>query len=422
METIEGFYVAPNGKKKRGKITVNKGIISRIGKATGKADVVFSDDCLIFPGFIDAHVHAREDRTKKWNYKEDFRSAGLAAINGGVTAFMEMPNTPEPTVTKQQVLSRRVLAKKSGVPVVLCAGMTSKSTPIPGVLNYKAFMTKSIGDLFVASAKDFERQVHAYKKFQLHIHCENHEIIERDQKRPAIAEIASVKQVLLVAKKERARIHICHLSTKESVMEIEKSKRQGVRISSEVTPHHLFFDDNNRNKFLRSNFLKMNPPLRTSADRKALLLAFKDGRIDILATDHAPHTIDEKNETNPSGVPELDTFGPFVCWLIKEQKVSLKRIADSCSKLPANLLSLNQGEIKKGMDASFTVLNFNKKTSVAKGMLKTKCAWSPFEGVVFPGSVETTIVKGSIFLVGNKHKISRFVPAKLGKRSFAHKN
>ncbi|TAL55595.1 MAG: amidohydrolase [Nanoarchaeota archaeon] len=389
MTTIEGYYVNEKGKKKYGSITFNnKGKITDISSKRKKPAIIFPKDCVIFPGFVDIHVHAREDRTKEWNYKEDFRTAGLAAINGGITAFMEMPNTPEPVLNASQVKSRQLLARKSKVPVIIACGINKNSRPVLGVNNYKAYLTKSVGDLFFENTKDFAKQLQKYSNYRVHVHCEDHKIIEWDPlERPAKAEVKAIREVAKLAKK--AKVHICHVSTAAGAKLAKKAK-----LSFEVTPHHLYFTHEDMKK---DPLLKMNPPLRTKKDRNALLKLFKAGKIDVLATDHAPHTLDEKQSANPSGVPELDTYGPFVAWLIRNQKVPLKVIAHACSTAPSKLLGLNQGAIKKGMDASFTVLNLKRPITITKKMLKTKCGWSPFEDVTFPGRVEATIVRGKVY-------------------------
>ncbi|MEK6967536.1 MAG: dihydroorotase [Nanoarchaeota archaeon] len=391
---IKGIYVDEKGRKKKGRISFDKkGIITKVDSKKGRADIAFSDDCLIFPGFVDMHVHSREDRTKEWNYKEDFKTAGEAAVNGGITAFMEMPNTPEPVLKAAQVNSRQLLAKKSKVPVVIACGINNDSRPVKGVSNYKAYLTKSVGDLYFESTKDFENQIELYKDLQIHVHCEDHKIIEWDPlSRPASAEIKAVREIVRMAKKHKVKLHICHVSTSSAAKMIVSSRKYG--LTSEVTPHHLYFTANDKKK---DPLLKMNPPLRPKKDRDALLKLFKSGKIDALATDHAPHTLEEKESANPSGVPELDTYGPFVAWLIKDKKVSLKRIVDACAKKPSQMLKLNQGIIKKDYAASFTVLNFGKPITITKEMLRTKCGWSPFEDIIFPGRVEATIVKGKVY-------------------------
>ena len=388
---IEGFYVTEKGVKKYGRISFNKkGIITDITSKKGRSDIKFSKYSLIFPGFVDIHVHAREDRTKEWNYKEDFKTAGEAAVNGGVTAFMEMPNTPEPVLKSEHVKSRQSLARKSKVPVVIACGINKNSRPVPGVNNYKVYLTKSVGDLYFEDTKDFARQLPLYRNYRVHVHCEDHKIIEWDPlERPAKAEVKAIREVAKLAKKHKVKVHICHVSTAAGA----KLARKG-KLSFEVTPHHLYFTIEDRRK---DPLIKMNPPVRTKTDRNELIKLFKAGKIDVLATDHAPHTLDEKQSANPSGVPELDTYGPFVAWLIKEKKVPLKIIVNACANAPSKILGLNQGTIKKGMDASFTVLNLKKPIKITKEMLKTKSGWSPFEDITFPGRVEATIVRGKIY-------------------------
>ncbi len=396
MAAIEGWYVTESGTRKYGRISFSKGVITKISAGRGKADTRFSPGCLIFPGFVDAHVHSREDKTRQWVYKEDFKSAGAAAINGGVTAYMEMPNTPEPVIKAEQWLSRVKLAKKAGIPVVMCCGINKDSRLVVGCNNYKAFLTKSVGDLYFEDTKQFAAQILRYKGKQLHVHCEDHHMIEHDDSRPSKAEVKAVRETIAMAKKFKAKVHICHLSTAAGAKLAKGARKVG--ITTEVTPHHLFFTLKDKEK---NPLLKMNPPIRAKKDRDELMKMFKSGAIDCLATDHAPHTLEEKMSANPSGVPQLDTYGPFVTWLMVEKGFSLKRIADACAKNPAKLLGLNQGIIKKGMDASFTVLNLERPITISKKNLKTKCGWSPFEGITFPGSVEATIVKGKI------HRISR---------------
>ena len=205
-----------------------------------------------------------------------------------------------------------------------------------------------------------------------------------------------------LAQKLGLKIHICHLSTEQGLELIREAKEDGVDITCEVTPHHLFFDVDNRKEFERNAFLKMNPPLRTKNDRLALLEGLKSGDIDVLATDHAPHTIEEKQSSNPSGVPMLDTYGLFVTWLINEHKFSLQNVVDFTSKNPAKLLGLNQGVIMAGKPANLSVLNLEAQTKFVKEMVKSKCGWSPFEGFTFPGRVEATILRGKIHYNGKE--------------------
>jgi dihydroorotase len=190
---------------------------------------------------------------------------------------------------------------------------------------------------------------------------------------------------------------LCHYSVGEGLPLIRAARKKGLRVTCEVTPHHLYFDDavitpENR------GWMQMNPPLRTSGDRLAMLAALKDGTLDYLATDHAPHSLEE-NETGVSGQPHLDTYGAFVTWLLVEQGVTPERIAAVCSANPGEFVNpytapRRFGRIEPGYVASLTVLNLQQPTTIRRADLKTKCAWSPFEGITFPGRVEAVFLDG----------------------------
>jgi dihydroorotase len=394
---IEGFYVDENGEKKYGQVEFNGKIKKISKKITDTPDIKIPKDGVIFPGFIDLHVHAREDSSRKWNYKEDYETAGNAAINGGVTAFMDMPNTPVPAVDLLSLNSKKKLCEKSKAHVYLYAGIGDNTNPTKRHKYYKVFMTKSIGDLYFKDYDSLEKQIRKYKEYVISFHCEDAEIIERDSSRPEGAEIKAIENVIELTRKYNLRANICHVSTKEGLKLIDKAKKEKLKITCEATPHHLFFDNENVKDFSNSKFIKMNPPLRYKEDRLYLLEGLRSGKIDFLATDHAPHTLEEKKKDNPSGVPHLDTYGNFVTWLIKMQGFSLKRTIEICSLNPAKFLGIKQGIIKNGYNASFTVLNLNRKMKIEKSILKTKCGWSPFEGYTFPGSVVMTVVGGKCY-------------------------
>ena len=394
---IEGFYVNENGEKKYGQIEFNGKIKKISKKITDTPDIKIPKDGVIFPGFIDLHVHAREDSSQKWNYKEDYETAGNAAINGGVTAFMDMPNTPIPVVDLLSLNSKKKLSMKSKADVYLYAGIGDNTNPIKKHKYYKVFMTKSIGELYFKDYDSLEKQIKKYKKYVISFHCEDAEIIERDSSRPKASEIKAIEKAIELTKRYNLKANICHVSTKEGLKLVEKAKKDKLELTCEVTPHHLFFDKENLKNFVNSRLIKMNPPIRDREDRLYLINGLKNESIDFLATDHAPHTLEEKQKDNPSGVPHLGTYGNFVSWLIKENGFSLKRIIEICSLNPAKFLGIKQGITKKGYNASFTILNLNKKTTIEKSVLKTKSGWSPFEGYTFPGSVIMTIVRGKCF-------------------------
>ncbi|MBN1762184.1 MAG: dihydroorotase family protein [Methanomicrobia archaeon] len=378
--------------------------------------------CLIFPGFIDMHVHLREDGSHKWGYKEDFTSGTAAALHGGVTTVVDMPNTPLPGITAERIREKKELArtKSKGLLDILFCGAVAESNlktladMQEDVVAYKIYLART-GGLYI----DEKTLPHALTAVEATskpavIHCEDQHIIDRKQEesrsrggggknhgelhselRPAEAELSAVRNVLSAASTAREfKISIAHISVSETVSLL----RQHKNVHGEVTPHHLFFT---RDDLLsKKAFLKTNPPLRTEANRQRLLTAFKAGAIDFLATDHAPHTQEEKAHDildAPAGVPHLDTYGNFVSWLIARCDVSPTLMARVCSFNPARFLGLNdRGRIEVGKRANLTILDLQKPVKISSDRLYTKCGWSPFEGYEFPGAVRHTISSGVV--------------------------
>ena len=406
MLTIEGNIVTTE-KVFRGRVEIDEsGIISKIGVPSGGADFVFGEE-LIFPGFIDLHVHARECADHSQDYKEDFQSAGAAAINGGVVAYADMPNNPTPPIDEASYEAKNNLAKKSPVPVLCYAGIGANTQPLKRKVPYKVFMGPSVGELFFNTDEELEKKIKLYAGQNVSFHCEDPEIIKElttelthEARRPKEAEIVALSFALELIKKYKLKGKICHISTIESIRKIAEAKRWGVNVTVEVTPHHLFFSNKDEKMF------QVNPPIRQSEEnRLALIQALKNGDIDYLATDHAPHTIPEK-EKGTSGLPHLDTYGSFATWLMAEHNFTSQDIARVCSKNPSIFFNefsdTRHGKIEAGYAGSLTIIDLGKKLKVKREKLKTKCGWSPFEGYEFPGSVVMTVVKGKVYLSRTK--------------------
>ncbi len=403
---IEGNIVDKD-KVSRGRIEIDEasGLILKVSEPTGTADFIFKDE-LIFPGFIDLHVHAREDASHTQDYKEDFKSAGEAAINGGVVAFVEMPNNPVPPIDDASFKTKSDLTEKSSVTIILYAGIGPNTKPLSKMVPYKVFMGQSVGDLFFTSNEELEKALEKYKDQHVSFHCEDPEILKEnagrdmhEARRPPEAEISAVDFALKLIEKYNLTGKICHCSTLEGINKIINAKKRGKNVTVEVTPHHLFFDETMLPKN-RKNF-QVNPPIRqTKSNRLSMIAALKNGDIDYLATDHAPHTIEEK-EKGMSGLTHLDTYGPFVTWLMKEHNFIPENIAKVCSYNPGNFINKftpdKYGKIEKGYIGSLTVLDMNKQIKITEETLKTKPKWSPFLGMTFPGSVVMTVVKGKIY-------------------------
>lgn len=408
MLSIEGIIISDKGQD-RGRIEIdqNSGLITKVSQPTGVADVLLNDDELIFPGFIDLHVHAREDISHTQEYKEDFKTAGEAAINGGVIAFAEMPNNPIPPVDDEKYSAKYELTKKSPVPIILYAAIGQGTKPLSRKVPYKAFMGKSIGDMYFNSKEELEETLKDYMGQSISFHCEDPKIMDahidapsHEERRPAVAEYTAIDIAIACIEKYNLHGKICHASTIEGIQKIKDAKARGVDITVEVTPHHLYFDETMFDADLRKK-LQVNPPIRqTKENRLALIEALRDGTIDYLATDHAPHTLEEK-EKGMSGMPHLDTYGPFTSWLMKEHNFTAQDIARVCSYNPGKFINEFQderyGEVKEGFVGSLTIRSMEGSNPILRSHLKTKCGWSPFEGLEFPGKKIMTIIKGKIY-------------------------
>ncbi len=403
--TIEGNIVNID-KTYRGRIEIgNDGIISAVGKETGTADIVLKDE-LIFPGFVDLHVHARECVDHSLDYKEDFVSAGEAAINGGVVAFADMPNNTVPPVDDKSYEEKYALTQKSPVEIVLYAGIGKNTQPLTKTVPYKVYTVKYPGNLEFDNFEDMERVVSQYHGQEVSFHCEDPVMMERlkhqpthRQQHPPEAEINAIDFVLDLIEKHGLNGKICHCTTKQGLQMILAAKKRGVKVSIEVTPHHLYFDQAMVDNDSR-NIFTVNPPIRQSREeRLELIEALKRGDIDYLATDHAPHTLQEKQQGEP-GMMNLDTYGNFATWLMQEHKFTPQDILRVCSLNPANFFNKfskhKYGKIAAGYSGSLTIVDMTKPAFVEAAKLKAKVGWSQFEGVTFPGSVTVTIIKGTI--------------------------
>lgn len=415
MKTIKGTFVDSKGKFKAIiSFDEDLGIISKIEKyddgdkgfSNFVADFTYGDDCLIFSGMGDVHIHAREDETGLNNYKEDFNSVGEAALSGGVVHVCDMPNNPKAPVNDDLYLKKEKLAEKSKVDICLYAGIGPGTEPLKKFVPYKAYMGPSVGDLFFKDKDELEASLRPYRKQWVSFHCEDPEVLDEHkaekshaQRRPIQAEILATKTAIEMIEKFQLKGKLCHYSAAEGLGLIREARNKGLFIEIEVTPQHLYFSQENlKQSDLPNVYFQMNPPIRGERDRLLLLQAFKNGEINFLATDHAPHTHEEKQQ-GTSGLTGLDTYAPFVTWLLIDEKVLPEQIAKSCCENPGEFFSRfkahkKRGKIEIGYLADFTILNLKKPISVNPNNLKTKVKWSPFEGVTFPGSLEGLIKSG----------------------------
>lgn len=405
---IAGNLVRRTGVE-RGQLRVEDGQIVEVGTRLGNAACEFDDDCLIFAGMGDIHIHARDDVSERETYKEDFQSAAAAAIHGGVVHVADMPNNPAAPVDDASYAAKRRHLERRRVPITitLYAGIGPGTRPLSFAVPYKVYMGPSVGDLYFQTLEQLDETLSHYRGANVSFHCEDpillalhrHEATH-ESRRPAECEISATRFAIKMIEKYNLTGKLCHFSVGEGLELIRDARRRRVSVTAEVTPHHLFFDVTRIRDDTRE-WMRMNPPLRAPADRMAMLEALRDGTLDYLATDHAPHTLAEKADPQrcPSGQPHLDTYGPFVSWLIREQGFFPERIAAVCCENPGEFANpysapLRFGRLEAGYTASLTVLNLARPTVVRREDLKTKCGWSPFEGFTFPGSVEAVFVCG----------------------------
>jgi dihydroorotase len=410
MLRVEG-RIANHDREFEGAIEINTetGLIKQVGPRTGKSDLDLGGQ-IIFPGFGDLHIHAREDASQTQVYQEDFATASAAAIHGGVTHVAEMPNNPVAPVDDARYAEKEKLTAKSAVHVTLYAGIGPETSPLTRHVPYKAFMGPSVGDLFFDSQEQLEGVIAQYRGWNVSFHCEDPAILREskgaathEQRRPARAEITATEFALSLIERYGLIGKLCHYSTKGGLEKIAAAKARGVRVTAEAAPHHLFFDDTMLTDENR-RWLQMNPPLRGREDRLALIAALREGLVDYLATDHAPHTLEEKMKGR-SGVPHLDTYGAFATWLMAEHGFSARDIARVCAYnpgcfvrefLPAGF-GKGFGVIEPGYVGSLTILDPDAPSVIRREEMKSKCGWSPFEGYTLPGRVTYTVLRGKVY-------------------------
>jgi dihydroorotase len=388
-----------------GQVRIDAGVITHVGTDLGPPDHVFGDECLIFAGMGDIHIHAREDVTGRDTHKETFATAAAAALHGGVVHVADMPNNPAAPIDDASYAAKEALVARTDLSVVftLYAGIGPGTRPLRRTVPYKAYMGPSVGDLFFTTLEELDRTLSAYRGQAVSFHCEDPVLLEQhkgaathEARRPPECELSATRFALAMIEKYQLTGKLCHYSVGEGLSLIRAAKARGLPVTAEVTPHHVFFDTAMLTPQNRP-WMQMNPPLRSPADRAAMLEALSDGTADYLATDHAPHTIAEK-ERGMSGQPHLDTYGAFVTWLLVEQRFAPERIAAICSANPGTFVnpyrSEKFGRLLPGYIGSLTVLDLRRPTTVRREALRTKCGWSPFEGRTFPGSVAAVFVRG----------------------------
>ncbi len=411
-----------NGKLETANILIENGRIEKILPHRIQCDKEI--DCagkIILPGAIDAHVHFR---CPGFEYKEDWVSGSLAALHGGVTTVMDMPNT-NPATTTAALLEekRKIVAKDAAVNFDLYMAATESNLAeiekacASGLRAVKLYYGSTTGGIMLNRRESIESLFRLAKDKGLVIvaHAEDEEEVKknkekfRGKKNPAIhekirtdiAEAKAIAALVALQSKIGNRLHIAHLSSKKGLEEVKKGKRgkHGKSVSCEAAPQHLFLDDSCYKKL--GNLAKCNPSIKKSADRKALWKGLKEGTIDIVATDHAPHAPEEKAKGYwecPSGVPGVETLMPLLLDAANAKKIPLERVVNAACERPAQLFGWgSKGFIREGFDADLAIVDMERVFKVENDALFTKARYSPFNGWKLKGFVEKTIVRGEVF-------------------------
>ncbi len=425
MIFIKNALIVNEGRSFRGEVLAEGEFIKAIGvpgsiKETGNATMIDAGGKLLIPGVIDDQVHFREPGL---THKGDIRSESGAAVAGGVTSFMDMPNTNPQTVTIDLLNEKyRIGSENSLTNYSFYIGATN--TNIREVMNadpaavcgIKLFMGSSTGNMLVDNEQAL-RELFSKATIPVTAHCEDESIIRNNietfrakygedipiRMHPLIrsreACFKSSSHAINLAREFNTRLHILHLSTADEMKLFSNElPLREKRITGEVCVHHLWFDESSYDEL--GTGIKWNPAIKTRFDRDALTDAVRDDRIDLVATDHAPHTIIEKGNkyfSAPSGGPLIQHSLTVMLELWHRKIFSLEKIVEKMCHNPAILFNIKKrGFIREGYKADMVIVDPDSQWTVSKENILYKCGWSPFEGVTFSSKVFMTIINGTV--------------------------
>ncbi len=440
MILLEGATIVTSEKEAQGSILIEDGKIAdvfycesedynfRIFKAKNAgADVEDCSGLHIMAGGIDAHVHFREPGL---THKADMQTESLAALYGGVTSVMDMPNTNPATVTAEALKGKLAIAKdkahtKTGFHIgatnenadeicrLITEGDEATGISSEDIAGVKVFMGSSTGNMLVDSGSSLERLFKIKEKPVL-VHCEDEAIIkanlgkaiekygedipftEHENIRSRMACIKSSIKALELAIKHGTKLVLCHISTKEEAEMVRAAKLNNPEIIAETSCNYLWFSNEDYSRL--GSKVKCNPSVKTSQDRDALINALAEGVIDTIGSDHAPHLLSEKDgiyTKAPSGLPTIQQSLPVLLTIAHNNEIPLTRIASVFSEKAAELYGLKRGKIAEGYDADLVIFDKEASFTVRNEDQKSRCGWTPYEGETLRGVIKTVYINGN---------------------------
>lgn len=424
---IKNALVVNEGETNLADVLIKNGHIEKIGTGihpTGNYKEINAAGLHLLPGAIDDQVHFREPGLTE---KADIAHESRAAVAGGVTSFMEMPNTKPAALTQELLEDKyKIGAATSAANYSFFMGVANDNADEvlktnarkKDVCGVKIFMGSSTGNMLVDNYMTLTK-IFSESELLIATHCEDERIIAANKAKYPDADNASYHPLIRdaeacfessfsavqLAKKHNSRLHILHISTaKELQLFSNMLPLKEKRITSEVCVHHLHFTADDYAKY--GNLIKCNPAIKAADNKKALWEGLLDDRLDIIATDHAPHTWEEKQlpyQQAPSGLPLVQHPLLLMLEYAKQGKISIEKVVQKMCHAPADCFQIsNRGYVREGYCADLVLVNLQGTTTVSKANLLYKCGWSPLEGHTFPAAIHSTFVNGEIVYENGK--------------------
>jgi len=430
---IKNGVVALSSSLRRCAIAAKDGKIAWLGSnsnAPRASKVIDASGLLVLPGVVDVHVHMRDPGA---THKEDFRSGTAAAAAGGVTTVFDMPNNTPPTKDVKALRLKVFEAERKALVDYAFYGLITVGNgddilPLAraGVIGFKCYMAETTGNMLPPPENEMLAAfaVAAKARMRVSVHAEDDPLIQQRtaslrkakredalahyESRPAAAELAAVRRAITLARKAGCDLHIAHLSSAAGAREVRAAKRSRYRrgaydLTAETCPQYLLLEKGDYEA--KGSLMKSNPSIKGKEDRTALWRAVNDGTIDMLATDHAPHALDEKTGhgsifDEASGFPGLETSVPLMLNCVNKGRLSLARYVQMTSESPAKAWEVypKKGSIAVGGDADFTIVDMKKEWKIDPERFYSKAKFSPFEGLIVKGAPVHTVVRGNLVM------------------------